>query len=459
MWNHDIVKKTFVDYFTNKGHTNIPSSSIIPQNDNSLLFVNSGMVQFKNIFLGIEQPKHSMVTNSQNCIRAGGKHNDLDDVGKDSYHHTYFEMLGNWSFNYPDGNSYFKKEAIDMAWDLLVNIYKLDKNNLYVTYFGGNNELGLCVDNETRDLWKDYLPENRILPFGMKENFWEMGLSGPCGPCTEIHYDKVGGRHVPELVNRDDPTLIEIWNLVFMQYNRNLDGSLIELSKKHVDTGMGAERLTAVLNNCTNYEIDAFVTLMDIIQKVTDGPTYTNKYGFESQNSFAPSSNKDDIHFIDMAYRVIADHVRTIIIAINDGVKPSPTERGYVLRRLIRRAVRYGTKLNAEDGFLSKIIKNVIDVMYPELINKDEIVKIVSNEEIQFDKIMKKGLKYFDKLKNGNVKMKDLFQLYTTYGFPIDIVRQMCEEDNIEFDDQEYDVLMANHVSKSKEGKKFKKID
>lgn len=193
MWNHDIVKKTFVDYFTNKGHTNIPSSSIIPQNDNSLLFVNSGMVQFKNIFLGIEQPKHSMVTNSQNCIRAGGKHNDLDDVGKDSYHHTYFEMLGNWSFNYPDGNSYFKKEAIDMAWDLLVNIYKLDKNNLYVTYFGGNNELGLCVDNETRDLWKDYLPENRILPFGMKENFWEMGLSGPCGPCTEIHYDKVGG--------------------------------------------------------------------------------------------------------------------------------------------------------------------------------------------------------------------------------------------------------------------------
>ncbi|QKF94222.1 alanyl-tRNA synthetase [Fadolivirus algeromassiliense] len=455
MWSYNQVKKTFTDYFINKGHTFVPESSLVPTNDNSLLFTNSGMVQFKDIFLGNTVPNYNTACNSQKCIRAGGKHNDLDDVGKDSYHHTMFNMLGNWSFNYDpnsnNNNSYFKKNAIDMAWDLLVNVYKLDKERIYVTYFGGNTELKLQSDDETKGYWKQYLPENRILPFGMKENFWEMGYTGPCGPCTEIHYDKLGNRDASSLVNRDDPTVIEIWNLVFMQFRRNEDGSLSTLGKQHVDTGAGLERLVSILQNCTNYEIDIFNKIINIIRETVDGPLYTNKYG------------SDDPKYIDMAYRVIADHTRTMILAINDGVVPSATERGYVVRRIIRRAVRYGTKLESRDGFLSKIVRNVIILMkdeYPELaINCDKITEIVSDEETKFSRVMRKGIRYFNKLtKDGNkekVTMKQLFELYTSFGFPIDIIKQLCEEDGVKFDNNEYSRLMEEHVKISKEGKKF----
>lgn len=463
-WSNNQVKKTFIEYFVSKGHTFVSESSLIPSNDNSLMFTNSGMVQFKDIFLGNTQPIFNTACNSQKCIRAGGKHNDLDDVGKDSYHHTMFNMLGTWSFNYdPNENngSYFKKEAIDMAWDLLVNIYKLDKERIYVTYFGGNIELNLELnlelDEETRNLWRQYLPDNRILAFGMKENFWEMGFTGPCGPCTEIHYDRLGNRDASALVNKDDSTVIEIWNLVFMQFLRKDDGSLSNLEKKHVDTGAGLERLTSILQNCTNYEIDIFTKIINIIKEVTDGPIYTNNYG------------TDDPKFIDMAYRVIADHTRAMILAINDGVIPSATERGYVLRRIIRRAVRYGTKLESKDGFLSRVVNSVINILkeeYPELIkNRDKIIEIVSEEETKFSRVMRKGLRYFNKLtKEGNkvnkvnkeVTINELFELYITYGFPIDIIRQLCEENNIIFDNDEYNNLMEEHIKKSKEGKKFK---
>lgn len=450
MWSYNEVKKTFIEYFESKGHTFVPSSSVVPINDNSLLFTNSGMVQFKNIFLEKEIPKYKKVCNSQKCIRAGGKHNDLDDVGKDSYHHTFFEMLGFWNFNCDSNESYFKEEAINMAWELLINVYKLDKNKMYVTYFGGNNDFNLSPDEETKNLWLKFMPENRILPFGMKENFWEMGYSGPCGPCTEIHYDKLGDRDASGLVNMDDPTVIEIWNLVFMQFNRHSDGTISELGKRHIDTGMGTERLTSILNNCTNYEIDIFIYIINIIKEVIEGPMYTNKY--------------DDVNYIDMAYRVIADHTRTLIFAISDGVEPNSTGRGYVVRRIIRRAIRYGTKLEAKDGFLTKIINKVIIFLSKDYVeienNKDKILQVVFDEEIKFSRVMRKGLRYFNKLKDSNknetIKMIDLFNLYTTYGFPIDIVKQLCEENKMEFNINEYNELINDHVQKSKEGKQFK---
>ena len=455
MWSYNKVKQTFIEYFESKGHTFVPSSSLVPNNDNSLLFVNSGMVQFKNILLGNEPEQYKKVCNSQKCIRAGGKHNDLDDVGKDSYHHTFFEMLGSWSFNYDktqNDGSYFKETAINMAWDLLTNVYKLDKERIYVTYFGGNGEMNLDPDEETRNLWLRFVPENRVIPFGMKENFWEMGYSGPCGPCTEIHYDKLGNRDASNLVNMDDPTVIEIWNLVFMQFNRHQDGMISALGKQNVDTGAGLCRITAVLNSCTNYEIDIFTNIINIIKEITDGPMYTNKY------------NDDDINYIDMAYRVIADHSRTLIFAINDGVEPSSTGRGYVVRRIIRRAIRYGTKLEAKDGFLTKVISKVIIFLSKDYVeienNKDKILQIVSDEEIKFSRVMRKGLRYFNKLKdsnkNGTIKMIDLFNLYTTYGFPIDIVKQLCEENKIEFNVDEYNELINEHINKSKKGKQFK---
>jgi alanyl-tRNA synthetase len=448
VWGYLKVRQTFVDYFIGKGHSYIPSSSVVPSSDDeSLLYVNSGMVAFKNIFLNKEPSPFPTVTNYQRCIRAGGKHNDLDDVGTDSYHHTYFEMLGNWSFNYDhDSKQPYFREAIDMAWDLLINVYHLDPTRLYATYFGGQD--GLPADLETREYWKKYLPEHRIIPFGMKENFWEMGLSGPCGPCTEIHYDKLGHREVPELVNKDDPSLIEIWNIVLMQYFRDASGTLTPLTKKHVDTGAGCERLTAILQNCDNYTIDLFTSIISIIQNVTGGPQYQNRYG------------SDDKEFMDTAYRVIADHVRTLIFAVNDGVIPSATDRGYVIRRLIRRAIRYANKLTKHHGFLVEIVSKVINLFetdYGEIINnKDLIITTVTKESNKFSTVMTNGLKYFNKLmKQGTPSMDQLFQLYATFGFPIDIIKQLCQEHGIHFDIQEYEGYMKEHIVLSKKGKKF----
>ncbi|XWV24670.1 alanyl-tRNA synthetase [Tupanvirus deep ocean] len=461
MWTYNNVKESFIAYFTKKNHLNIPSSSLVPPGDSSLLFTNSGMVQFKNIFLGNDKSKNlRLACNSQRCIRAGGKHNDLDDVGKDSYHHTFFEMLGSWSFNYNenenknenDNNFYFKSGAIKLAWDLLINVYGLDKNRMYVTYFGGNKDFGLDADIETKNYWMQFLPEERILPFGMKENFWEMGYTGPCGPCTEIHYDRIGERDASMLVNCDDPTVIEIWNLVFMQYYRNSDTSLTKLTNKHVDTGMGLERLVSILQNCTNYQIDLFRDIMNIIEFHTKAGPYSDCYG------------PNDPYYINTSYRVIADHVRTMIFAINDGVVPEPTERGYVLRRIIRRAIRYCSKLNTEYGLLTKIVADIIDFLGKHdtvlIANKDNILKTVADEETKFGKTMTKGLRYFRKITKypNSTKTSDLINLYTTYGFPIDIIKQLCEEERIPFNYVEYEVIMKDHIEKSKQGKQFKSI-
>ena len=372
--------------------------------------------------------------NSQKCIRAGGKHNDLDDVGKDSYHHTFFEMLGNWSFG-----DFFKKEICTWAWELLTEVYHLPKDRLYVTYFGGNQNFNLDADEECRQIWLSLgLPEDRILPFGMKDNFWEMGETGPCGPCSEIHFDRIGNRNAAHLVNMDDPNVIEIWNLVFIQFNRESDGQLKLLPKRHVDTGMGFERLVSVIQQkFSNYDIDIFVPLFEAIQKATDIRPYTGKF------------EKDDVDGIDMAYRVVADHARTLTIALSDGGRPDNIGRGYVLRRILRRAVRYGIeKLNFKPGIFASLILVVVDILgerFPEL-KKDPqtVMDIINEEEVQFLKTLTRGRrlleKTIEKLENDSIFPGQIaWRLYDTYGFPIDLTQLMVEEKGLKIDMKEYE--------------------
>lgn len=441
-WPMNKVRSTFIDFFVKKHeHVYWASSPCVPVDDPTLLFTNAGMNQYKPLFLGtcdpnLEMSKLKRAVNSQKCIRAGGKHNDLDDVGKDVYHHTFFEMLGNWSFG-----DYFKEGAIDMAWACLTEEFKLDKSRLYATYFSGDENTP--ADEEARQIWLKYLPPERVLPFDAKDNFWEMGATGPCGPCTEIHYDRIGGRDAAKLVNADLPDVIEIWNNVFIQYNREADGSLRALPAQHVDTGMGFERLTSILQGVdSNYDTDIFMPIFAAIQKITGARPYSRKVG------------KEDEEFVDMAYRVIADHIRTLSFAIADGAMPSNEGRGYVLRRVLRRAVRYGRQnLGAELGFFAKLVPIAAEIMggtFPELIQKqDHITAVIRDEEESFSKTLDKGLQKFNELAEsvGADKVfsgEDAHFLYTTMGFPVDLTELMAEEKGLTVDKDGFEKKMEH---------------
>ncbi|KAF6149271.1 hypothetical protein GIB67_026127 [Kingdonia uniflora] len=460
-WPANRVRDTFIKFFEEKNHQNWISSPVVPVNDPTLLFANAGMNQFKPIFLGAVDPntplsKLTRACNTQKCIRAGGKHNDLDDVGKDTYHHTFFEMLGNWSF----GN-YFKKEAIEWAWELLTKVYKLPPAQIYATYFGGDDQAGLAADNEARDIWLSLLPPTHVLPFGCKDNFWEMGDTGPCGPCTEIHFDRLGKRDgtrdAASLVNESDPTCIEIWNLVFIQFNRESDGSLKPLPAKHVDTGMGFERLTSILQNkMSNYDTDVFMPIFDAIQKATGARPYSGKVG------------EDDVDNVDMAYRVVADHIRTLSFAIADGSCPGNEGREYVLRRILRRAVRYGSEvLKAQDGFFSGLVSIVVEVMggiFPELKQHEKNIRdVIAAEETSFGKTLLKGIEKFKKaaqdienkkagqdLKKLVLSGQDAFVLWDTYGFPLDLTQIMAEERGLGVDVEGFNVSMDEARKRSR---------
>ncbi|KAF2088107.1 alanyl-tRNA synthetase [Saccharata proteae CBS 121410] len=456
-WSADRVRNTFLDYFKKNGHTFVPSSSVVPLSDPTLLFTNAGMNQYKSIFLGTVDPQSDFATlkravNSQKCIRAGGKHNDLDDVGKDSYHHTFFEMLGNWSFG-----DYFKKEAIHYSWELLTKVYGIPADRLYVTYFEGDKNLGLEADDEARDLWKSVgVPDDHILKGNAKDNFWEMGDQGPCGPCSEIHYDRIGGRNAAHLVNMDDPNVLEIWNNVFIQYNREPDRTLRSLPNKHVDTGMGFERLVSVLQNkMSNYDTDVFTPLFKTIQEITGVREYRGQFGDE------------DADGIDTAYRVVADHVRLLTFAISDGGIPDAVGRGYVVRRVLRRGARYARKyLNTEIGsFFSKIVPRlVVQVgdMFPEIKKKEQDVKEILDEEEQaFAKSLDRGEVMFEKYakqceQSGTKSLagSDVWKLYDTYGFPEDLTLIMAEERGLTINDAEVREAQAKAKEASKGAKK-----
>uniref|UniRef100_U3ILW3 Alanine--tRNA ligase n=1 Tax=Anas platyrhynchos platyrhynchos TaxID=8840 RepID=U3ILW3_ANAPP len=443
------IRQRFIDFFKENQHTYVHSSSTIPLDDPTLLFANAGMNQFKPIFLNTIDPSHplaklSRATNTQKCIRAGGKHNDLDDVGKDVYHHTFFEMLGSWSFG-----DYFKELACKLALDLLTKEFGIPAERLYVTYFGGNEAAGLQPDLECKQIWLNLgLPEGRILPGNMKDNFWEMGDTGPCGPCSEIHYDRIGDRDASHLVNQDDPNVLEIWNLVFIQFNREADGTLKPLPKKSIDTGMGLERLVSVLQNkMSNYDTDLFLPYFEAIQKGTGARPYMGQVGAE------------DADGIDMAYRVLADHARTITLALSDGGRPDNTGRGYVLRRILRRAVRYShEKLNAPKGFFATLVDVVVQSLgdaFPELKKDPDMVKdIINEEEDQFLKTLSRGRRILDRKIQSLGDSKTIpgdtaWLLYDTYGFPVDLTGLIAEEKGLVVDMEGFEEERKNAQLKS----------
>lgn len=459
-WTATAVRQTFLDFFTQKhSHNFVASSSVIPYEDPTLLFANAGMNQYKPIFLGTVAPGSPFAglkraANSQKCIRAGGKHNDLEDVGKDSYHHTFFEMLGNWSFG-----DYFKKEACSHAWELLTKVYGLDPARLYVTYFGGEESAGLEPDLEAKQFWLDLgVPESHIIIGDYKDNFWEMGDQGPCGPCSEIHYDRIGGRNAASLVNMDDPNVLEVWNLVFMQYNREANGQLVPLPAKHIDTGMGFERLVSVLQDkMSNYDTDVFTPLFARIQEITGARKYEGKFGSE------------DADGVDTAYRVLADHVRTLVIALADGGVPNNDGRGYVLRRILRRGARFARKKMGyeQPNFFSTLAPALItqiEAIFPEVArNRDNIFEILDEEEASFAQTLGRGERLFEQMARkaqaqGQKKLdgKDVWRLYDTYGFPVDLTRLMAEDAGLIVDEDEFEAarLASREASKGGAGKK-----
>lgn len=438
-----LIRQTFLDFFAKNGHKIVPSAPIVVKNDPTLMFTNAGMNQFKDYFLGNKLIDIPRIADTQKCLRVSGKHNDLEEVGTDGYHHTMFEMLGNWSFG-----DYFKEEAIAFAWKLLTEAYKLDPSRLYISVFGGDAEERLSKDLEAVDFWKKWVPEDRILFFGKKDNFWEMGESGPCGPCSEIHVDlrpdeirnRISGA---DLVNVGTPEVMEIWNLVFIQYNRKVDGQLEELPAKHIDTGMGFERISMVLQHKTSsYDTDIFSPLIQYIATFSGHP-YTASY--------APQAKSD------LAMRVIADHIRAITFTIADGSIPSNTGSGYVIRRILRRAVRYYYSfLGIKDPFLFRLIPILVDTMgdvFPEIKSQQEfIIKVVHEEEISFLRTLEGGLKKLDQLKldSGLISGSLAFELYDTYGFPLDLTKLIAAEKNWTIDETGFKLALDQQKQRSR---------
>ena len=414
-----LVRKAFLDFFRDKQHTIVPSAPMVVKDDPTLMFTNAGMNQFKDVFLGNRPADSPRVADTQKCLRVSGKHNDLEEVGHDTYHHTMFEMLGNWSFG-----DYFKKEAIAWGWELLTDVFGIDKERLYVTVFGGDKSDGLEADMEAHAYWKEIIPDNRIIYGSKKDNFWEMGDTGPCGPCSEIHIDlrdeeerlKVDGK---SLVNMEHPEVIEIWNLVFIEFNRKKDSTLVSLPAKHVDTGMGFERLCMALQGKkSNYDTDVFRPLISVIENITKV-----KYGSSSEK--------------DIAMRVIADHLRAIAFSIADGQLPSNTGAGYVIRRILRRAVRYAyTFLNEKEPVICRMVKALAESMgeaFPELKKQQDLItKVIREEEQSFLHTLEQGIKRFEQYINENEgKIIDgafAFELYDTFGFPVDLTDLMARE-------------------------------
>mgnify|MGYP004442154019 FL=1 len=430
------IRESFKDFFRSKDHHIVPSAPMVIKDDPTLMFTNAGMNQFKDIILGNKAAKYKRVADSQKCLRVSGKHNDLEEVGMDTYHHTMFEMLGNWSFG-----DYFKKEAIDWAWEYLVDVLKLDPNRLYATVFEGSPEDGIERDNEAASYWEKHLPADHIINGNKHDNFWEMGDTGPCGPCSEIHIDlrsdeeraKVSGR---DMVNHDHPQVIEIWNLVFMQYNRKADGSLEPLPAKVIDTGMGFERLCMALQGKTsNYDTDVFTPLIGKIAQLSG-----KKYGDDPK--------------VDIAMRVIADHVRTIAFSIADSQLPSNAKAGYVIRRILRRAVRYAyTFLGQKEAFMYRLVDTLIDSMgeaYPEIAKqRDLIMKVIKEEEDAFLRTLDNGIRLLDAAiaqakKDGRTEIsgKEAFTLYDTYGFPLDLTELILKENGMTLDHEEFNKEM-----------------
>ncbi|SNS27211.1 alanyl-tRNA synthetase [Belliella buryatensis] len=438
------VRSTFIEFFQSKQHQFVPSSPIVVKNDPTLMFTNAGMNQFKDFFLGNDIAKVTRVANSQKCLRVSGKHNDLEEVGVDTYHHTMFEMLGNWSFG-----DYFKKEAIEWAWELLTDVYKLPKDRLYVSVFGGDDKDGLDKDMEAFELWKNIVSEDRIIFGSKKDNFWEMGDTGPCGPCSEIHIDlRSEEERIAlsgfDLVNNDHPQVIEIWNLVFMQFNRLSDGSLKELPAKHVDTGMGFERLVrAIQQKSSNYDTDVFMPFINFLEGKSG-----KKYGHNEKT--------------DIAMRVIVDHIRAISFTIADGQLPSNNKAGYVIRRILRRAVRYGyTFLGFQKPFMYEMLPMLAESfgdIFPEVVaQQDFIARVVEEEEASFLRTLDNGLKILDQIINelqasGDqmIDGKTAFELYDTFGFPLDLTSLIARENGLSVDENGFADEMEKQKSRSR---------
>jgi alanyl-tRNA synthetase len=443
------IRKAYLQFFESKGHLIVPSAPIVLKDDPTLMFNNSGMAQFKEYFLGNKTPKSPRIADTQKCLRVSGKHNDLEDVGFDTYHHTMFEMLGNWSFG-----DYFKKDALAWAWEFLTEVLKLDKDRLYVSVFEGNPAENVPFDQEAFDIWKQYVSEDRIILGNKKDNFWEMGDQGPCGPCSEIHIDlrtdaeraSVSGRN---LVNADHPQVVEIWNNVFMEFNRKADGSLEKLPAQHVDTGMGFERLCMAMQHVTsNYDTDVFTPLIGKVEEIT---------GFKYlPNTVTPSAVEEKTN---IAIRVIVDHIRAVAFAIADGQLPSNTGAGYVIRRILRRAIRYGfTFLNTKEPFINKLVPVLADQMgdfFPEIKSQQQLVtNVIREEEASFLRTLEQGLQLLDKVvaeaSGKEIKGEKVFELYDTYGFPKDLTALILKEKGYSFSESEFDTELKKQKDRSR---------